>query len=214
MKFTPDNNAQSSEHHPLPTSDSAPDSDTSSPSKRRKTVNFKTRTSHSDLFTLIRNLTAEQKEAVKSIGFGSLLSLDISKCPTYLSINVIKNFDVVKRSIVLPNGEEILIDEDLIHSVLNIPKGEMDVVESIGQDPKESAYQDFLLNWRTRWGANENKRRPECNEMQSRMIEIGNSDDDFKIDFVVYVVSTFLWSLQHSRARYTFFTFVLVESSP
>ncbi|XP_047320875.1 B3 domain-containing protein REM20-like [Impatiens glandulifera] len=57
--------------------------------KRRKTrepdVDFKTRTSPLGLHYLVKNLFEEQKDVVRDIGFGSLLSLDISKCPMEFS---------------------------------------------------------------------------------------------------------------------------------
>ena len=132
------------EHHSGSSTDSSSASDVPI-SKKRKFVNFKTRTSPNGLFSVIRNLTQSQKEAVEDVGFGSLLSLGISKCPYDLCKHVCKSFDVQKRSIVLPNGDEIQIDEDLVHDVLHIPKGKTDVVESIGQDSADPDYQAYLL---------------------------------------------------------------------
>ncbi|XP_047331265.1 WEB family protein At4g27595, chloroplastic-like [Impatiens glandulifera] len=79
--------------------------------------------------------------------------------------HLVSTFDIVRRSLVLNNGDEIRIDEEDVQCVLNIPRGEIEIVESNGNDSKDLVYNDFLKNWRRRWGLHQNKGAPESNAM-------------------------------------------------
>ncbi|XP_047319482.1 probable polyamine transporter At3g13620 [Impatiens glandulifera] len=90
---------------------------------------------------------AEQKDAVKSIGFGALLSLSLSKCPGEISRYLVRKFDCNKCSFTLENGEEVKIEEEDVHMVLGLPRGELDIVEYQNKE-----IDDKLKAFRTRWG--------------------------------------------------------------
>lgn len=153
------------------------------------------------LCKLVKHLSEEQKEAVRSIGFGALLTLGISQCPTEFSHGIVKMFNPSRRSIILTSGKEIHIEEEDVQAVLDLPRGPFEIEECIGGESGESKYNDFLRVWRRRWGINEDSGSPETSEMGKIILQNRSGDSNFKIDFVVYVVSSFLWTSQSSRAR-------------
>ena len=171
--------------------------------RERRPLCLNIRTSPNGLFDLVRELSDQQKQAVKEIGFGSLLSLSVSKCPTRLSLYLLKNFRTSNSVITLSNAEKLCIDEEDIYCVLNLPRGPVPIVESLGKyeesEPRE--YMKILRAWRTRWVGNPNRGAPSTNSMPKMIKQNVSSDENFKRDFVVYVVSSFISTNQNTSCR-------------
>lgn len=154
-----------------------------------KNMKMTTRMSPKQLFDLIPQLTEEQRQAVKDIGFGGLLDLKISECPAKLCQYLIENLNVYRCAICLDNQELPLTEED-VQNVFDFPRGQKQVIE--GQ--KESAcdsYSSLLEKWRARWNV-KGKSSPFTITMPEEIVKRGDHGDEFKRDFVVLVVSSLI----------------------
>ena len=99
----------------------------------------------------------------------------------------------------LTNREELKIDKEDIQCILNLPRGDVDITESIGQNSDGDKYLQMLRAWRIRWAGSDIKGSPTTVLITDRIIENKDADDDFNRDFVVYVVSSFLWTAQNAQ---------------
>ncbi|XP_047322625.1 histone deacetylase HDT1-like [Impatiens glandulifera] len=90
----------------------------------------------------------------------------------------------------------MVIDEDDVQCILNIPRGEIDVTESIGKNSDGPEYLAILRAWRMRWVGSETSGAPIISSMPEVILANTTADDDFKRDFVVYAVSSFLWATE------------------
>lgn len=81
------------------------------------------RTTPSAFNNAVSLLSDEQKEAVRSFGFGSLLDFNIATLPHMLCHFVVENFDVTSSEIRSGAGV-IKVDKEAVHDVFGIPMGE------------------------------------------------------------------------------------------
>ena len=192
-------------HAPTPAEarDSEADSETEIRRARRPNL-LNLRTSPKGLFDLVRDLSDGQKQSIRDIGFGSMLSLSVSRCPLELSLYLLKNFQASTSMFTLSSGERLSIDEEDVHCVLNLPRGEVEIVESIGknEDSEPPEYVELLRAWRRRWVGLPNKGAPSTASMPDIIKQNTSAYDNFKRDFVVYVVSSFLSTNQNKACRY------------
>ncbi|CAL4953548.1 unnamed protein product [Urochloa decumbens] len=73
--------------------------------------------------SLIKNLTKEQKDLIRSCQFGSILDFDCSEAPMSVSFWLAKRFDVQTRTVNLQNGSSFALNPFTIHQILGIPLG-------------------------------------------------------------------------------------------
>ncbi|XP_047326469.1 uncharacterized protein LOC124930148 [Impatiens glandulifera] len=104
--------------------------------------------------------------------------------PREISHYLVRQFDYSKCAFTLENGEEVKIEEEDVQMILGLPRGELDIIEyeNIETDDKLKAF-------RTRWGNPVNG----APLVPMKMIENKAADNNFKIDFVLFMVSYFLW---------------------
>ncbi|VFQ62716.1 unnamed protein product [Cuscuta campestris] len=98
---------------------------------------IKTRMSPKTIIELLKNLSEEQKEDVREMGFGRLLQLDISHLPLQLGYWLVENFDTRNVSLKLPSKKEIHINETSIHSTIGFPMGGESVMKKNGEKSEE-----------------------------------------------------------------------------
>lgn len=133
------------------------------------------------------------------IGVGALLFLGISKCPTNIGRYLCQSFNYKTRSFVLEDGTFVPIDEEDVEPVLDLPHVKEEIIEAItGGKGVPLEYPPFVLSWKRIWGF-EDSSTPYTVQMISRILD--NTDDDFKVDFCVFLVSSFLRSLQNCSCR-------------
>lgn len=152
------------------------------------TAMLKTRMSPAQFQKLIENLTDQQKNAVRDIGFGSLLQLQVTCGDNKLSTYLVQNFDVYRCALKLED-EEMLLTEDDVDSTLGLPHGPLQVIEGNNSNATED-YNNLLTQWRARWNV------PTCGPITKTLCDgilaMKEHGDMFKRDFVVFVVSTML----------------------
>jgi hypothetical protein len=75
------------------------------------------------MISLLGRLTNQQKNIVKSCGFGSILTLECTSLPNPLVLYLAKHYDSKSKSVKLPDGGSFKIDAILVHQILGIPYG-------------------------------------------------------------------------------------------
>ncbi|MFS7987472.1 hypothetical protein Hanom_Chr11g01023091 [Helianthus anomalus] len=75
----------------------------------------------------IRNFSKAQVANVKSMGFGSVLDMDLNHISTHLGFWVVRNFDEEFNELNIGN-HQIKITSDSVNEVFGIPKGSTPVV--------------------------------------------------------------------------------------
>nr|GLL29680.1 uncharacterized protein LOC109168056 [Ipomoea trifida] len=99
-----------------------------------------------ELNKMLPKLTGEQKNAVREIGFGSLLEIKLSSLDRMLTTYSVTNFDVYRCALRLEK-EEMLLTEDHVESTLGLPKGDIQVVQGNNSNAT-TEYNNLVEEWR------------------------------------------------------------------
>ncbi|KAF5791466.1 putative protein-serine/threonine phosphatase [Helianthus annuus] len=148
--------------------------------KPRKQANLVTRCSPGRLVNVLKHFTEDQKEAVKSMGFGSLLDLKCRTLRRSLCLWLLERFNTIRRSLEIC-GERIPIYPHDVELVMGLPASGKDVVNS-GPD-------DLVAELRLKYNASNRGISVRFLEERLGQPEAG---DDFKRAFLLYVLGTLL----------------------
>ncbi|KAI3726430.1 hypothetical protein L1987_66227 [Smallanthus sonchifolius] len=148
--------------------------------KPRKQANLVTRCSPGRLVNVLKHFTDDQKEAVKSMGFGSLLDLKCRTLRRSLCLWLLERFNTIRRSLEIC-GERIPLYPRDVELVMGLPASGKDVVTS-GPD-------DLVAELRQKYNASNRGISVRFLEERLGQPEAG---DDFKRAFLLYVLGTLL----------------------
>lgn len=148
--------------------------------KPRKQANLVTRCSPGRLVNVLKHFTTEQKEAVRSMGFGSLLDLKCRTLRRSLCLWLLERFNTIRRSLEIC-GERIPLYPHDVELVMGLPATGKDVVNS-GPD-------DLVAELRQKYNASNRGISVRFLEERLGQPEAG---DDFKRAFLLYVLGTLL----------------------
>ncbi|KAL5582618.1 hypothetical protein UlMin_015060 [Ulmus minor] len=148
--------------------------------KPRKQTKLVTRCSPGRLFNVLQRLTDEQKAAVKSMGFGSLLDLRCRTLRRSLCLWLLERFNTMRRSLEIC-GEHIPLTPKDVEFVMGLVSSGKDVVNS-GPD-------DLITDLRHRYNAT--NRGISVRHLEERLTA-PEAGDDFKRSFVLYALGTLL----------------------
>nr|GMC92305.1 uncharacterized protein LOC109155335 [Ipomoea batatas] len=81
------------------------------------------------LTTAVEQLNPAQRQAVKDIGLGSLLDLQITNFPRQMGLWLVENFDPRSCTLKLQNEQTIHITADDVAAVLGLPKGNIEITK-------------------------------------------------------------------------------------
>ncbi|XP_057793089.1 uncharacterized protein LOC131009695 [Salvia miltiorrhiza] len=104
---------------------------------------LRTRTSPASLFKKISLMNEAQKQAVRDMGFGSVLQLGVRKLPGKLAFWVVEHFDCKSCSIVVGGNQGIRVDEDDVYRVYGFPKGKKEI-EIFKRKHRSPLYDEWL----------------------------------------------------------------------
>ncbi|CAI9115144.1 OLC1v1015981C1 [Oldenlandia corymbosa var. corymbosa] len=174
---------------------------------------FETRMTPNHLFQLITeinkptDLTKEpdavdyrqlQRQAIRDMGFGALLDLKIKNIPTALCNFLASNFQTGARQVPL-NGNNVLdTNQEDVVAVLDLPCGPIPVQEFKQNDPAITDHAEMVDAFKKRMGYS-NKFLPTRSTAAQLIASRKDFGDDFKRDFLDFVVSTFLHGNTTSR---------------
>lgn len=150
-----------------------------SPKPRRQTK-LVTRCSPGRLLNVVQRLTPEQKAAVKSMGFGSILGLRCRTLRRSLCLWLLERFNTVRRSLEVCDERIPLTPKD-VELVMGLPACGKDVVNS-GPD-------DSILELRQKYSAS--NRGISVRLLEERLAS-PDAGEDFRRSFVLYVLGTLL----------------------
>ncbi|KAL8262459.1 hypothetical protein R6Q59_023808 [Mikania micrantha] len=150
--------------------------------KRKKWFGIVTRSSPKQLYTTIKSLNKRQRGLVRSMGFGKLLSFNVSGIPSKLGHYVVDNLDT-SRMVIKTSKGDIKVDKESVNALLGLPLGGIDI--SALTEANECT--KLFSKWRRRYG----RRRISPGELVSN-ISIDKYEDDivFKLDFLVLFLTT------------------------
>ncbi|XP_059643330.1 uncharacterized protein LOC132285181 [Cornus florida] len=148
--------------------------------KPRKQAKLVTRCSPGRLFNVLQRLTPDQKDAVKSLGFGSLLGLRCRTLRRSLCLWLLERFNTVRRCLEI-SDERIPLSPRDVELVMGLAASGKDVVNS-GPD-------DLIVELRQSYNATNHGISVRLLEERLAAPEAG---DDFKRSFVLYALGTLL----------------------
>ncbi|KAI3747795.1 hypothetical protein L6452_10451 [Arctium lappa] len=148
--------------------------------KPRKQANLVTRCSPGRLVNVMKRFTPDQKEAVKSMGFGSLLDLKCRTLRRSLCLWLLERFNTIRRSLEIC-GKRIPLSARDVELVMGLPSSGKDIVNS-GPD-------DLVADLRQKYNAS--NRGISVRFLEERLGE-PEAGDDFKRAFLLYVLGTLL----------------------
>ncbi|XP_024928861.3 uncharacterized protein LOC107416263 isoform X1 [Ziziphus jujuba] len=148
--------------------------------KPRKQTKLVTRCSPGRLFNVLQRLTSEQKDAVKSMGFGSLLGLRCRTLRRSLCLWLLERFNTTRCSLEIC-GEHIPLNPKDVEFVMGLAASGKDVVNS-GPD-------ELIADLRHNYNATNRGISVRLLEDRLAAPEAG---EDFKRSFVLYALGTLL----------------------
>ncbi|KAJ8422555.1 hypothetical protein Cgig2_033478 [Carnegiea gigantea] len=115
--------------------------------KKSKPKEFNNRMSPKGLRQLIEKLNDKQKEAVKEIGFGGFLYLQVDMIPGKLVVWLVRNLDTYSCSMPLTHGGLRVTDHD-IYMTLALLKGPLEVTEAKSETNSSTEFKTLLKRWK------------------------------------------------------------------
>lgn len=139
-----------------------------------------TRCSPGRLLNVLQRLTPDQKDAVKSMGFGSILNLRCRTLRRSLCLWLLERFNTVRRSLEIC-GERIPLTPQDVELVMGLASSGKDVVNS-GPD-------DVITDLRKKYNATN---RGISVRLLEERLSVPEAGEDFKRSFLLYVLGTLL----------------------
>ncbi|KAJ8451709.1 hypothetical protein Cgig2_018343 [Carnegiea gigantea] len=140
------------------------------------------------LLFLIERLDYEQWTAAMETDFGGFLSVRTSTIPKDLATWLLQKFDPASNTLKLSDNRVLEITEKDVHATLALPMGQLEVQVASTCEPKNE-YTKLLEQWRIRWNRGRTG-SPKVGKMVDRILDRGDHGDEFKRDFVLYIIST------------------------
>ncbi|XP_041997673.1 uncharacterized protein LOC121747663 isoform X1 [Salvia splendens] len=148
--------------------------------KPRRQTKLVTRCSPGRLLNVLQQLTPDQKAAVKSMGFGSILNLRCRTLRRSLCLWLLEKFNTVRRSLEIC-GERIPLTPRDVELVMGLASSGKDVVNS-GPD-------ELIAELRKKYNATNHGISVRLLEERLAVPEAG---EDFKRSFLLYVLGTLI----------------------
>ncbi|KAI3810216.1 hypothetical protein L1987_19827 [Smallanthus sonchifolius] len=145
-------------------------------------------------------LSKKQRDAVRSMGFGKLLSLKVDGIPAKLGHYVVDKFDPERMEINLGNVQ-INVDNESVHQLLGIPNG--------GKKLTSLTYKKKLEGNVKSWRNLYEEKYVASPDIVKRISQ--SSDDDsilFKLDFLVLFMSTMVEIQKHGKCKLDFIHYI------
>lgn len=158
-------------------------------------LKLQTRSSPKSLQKAVVSLNEKQKEAVRAMGLGGLLCLQVSSLPMKLAYFVVDHLDPDNCLLRINEWEMEIVEED-VHYVLGLPLGG-DIFRQ-GKRLRRSS-NEFLNRFRRCAGGGANGVK--CSHIIDRIKVMDEDDDDFKLLFLVLFFSTMVESQENGRCN-------------
>ncbi|CAI9286695.1 unnamed protein product [Lactuca saligna] len=154
---------------------------------------MKNRCSTEALLSIILGMSKEQKESVRSMGFGALLKMKITDIPLKLGFYVLQKFDY-ERMVIDIEGKELKVTAESVHDMLGIPIGGTKLTQ-LDQWPKDDKSYD---EWKQLFKKDSIIR---LSAIKNVIVSTTQADFNFKLNFLVLFVNTFCESTSMGRCN-------------
>ncbi|KAJ8421245.1 hypothetical protein Cgig2_013346 [Carnegiea gigantea] len=151
--------------------------------KQKKVKEFINQMSPKGLRQLIENLNDNQKKASKKS----------------VAVWLVWNFDTCSCSLPFANDRMSVIEHD-VHVMLGLPIGPLEVVESENEINATVEFRSFLNHWKQQCPEHDNI--PKYGELIKMIHGQVDGGEDFRRNFVIFVVSTCLCRKQSGEFTY------------
>jgi hypothetical protein len=148
------------------------------------------------LFNIISNLSDSQKEALREIGFGGLLHLNLTRIPSKIVPWFVVGFKdgSLMFNVANQNPKQFLVSKFDVHDCFLLPYGP-DAIEIVGtgrsklsSQPEAKGMKEF---WRSKYNVKGNDGIP-LSTIHDLLVASSEGDENFKQNFVLFAMSTFL----------------------
>ncbi|KAH6799249.1 hypothetical protein C2S51_035733 [Perilla frutescens var. frutescens] len=146
---------------------------------------LKSRAIPGELVKAISTMGDGHKRAVRQMGFGHILNLNVHLVPAHLAYWVLDNFDAQSCEIKLSSGRSIAVDADDVHYVFGFPKGG----ETIHTRRRSDVF-DEEDKWYKQFDTT--KGRALLSRVREKMMEDVDGGDVFKKNFLVLLTSSLI----------------------
>ncbi|KAJ8426362.1 hypothetical protein Cgig2_025501 [Carnegiea gigantea] len=167
--------------------------------KKSKPKEFNNRMSPKGLTQLIEKLNDKQREALKEIGFGGFLYLQVDMIRGKLAVWLVRNFDTCSCSLPLTHGRLRVTEYD-VYMTLALPKGPLEVTEAKNETNSSAEFKTLLKRWKEQWLDRDSV--PKSGKMVKMICSQIDGGEEFKTDFIVLVVSTYINGNQRGEVNY------------
>ncbi|KAK1430004.1 hypothetical protein QVD17_12424 [Tagetes erecta] len=157
---------------------------------RKEMPSLRTRSSPKALWEGIKVLSDDQRKAVKSMGFGRLLSFNVNGVPGGLAFYVVDKLDTKTMSIEIESGS-VSITKERIHQLLGVPNGGDDFVAEGVVNATVSKM------WRRVYGISEISPANIVNRLRTYTV----ADWLFRIDFVMLFITTMIDCQKNGKCK-------------
>ncbi|XP_057778563.1 uncharacterized protein LOC130997278 [Salvia miltiorrhiza] len=143
------------------------------------------------LLKAVKEMNDVQKEAVKSLGFGSVLDLTIQEMPSKLDYWVLDCFHARRSEIVLPSGKTIEVTDEDAYRVLGFPRGDRSL-ELLDKCETTDLYDVWVSCF-----PDKNRKTIKISDVKDAMIASVDGGRWFKLHFLVMVTHCLIESTTH-----------------
>ncbi|XP_019199530.1 PREDICTED: uncharacterized protein LOC109193148 isoform X2 [Ipomoea nil] len=158
----------------------------------------KFRAQASVLVDALKDLSTQQKDDIRSLGFGPLMDFKVSECPPRLLHWLLTNFDGQTRTFDLGGGRSLSVNERDVELVLGFPRGEIEMVKR-----DRLHISNLLKHWR---GLFEQVRHTvTASQIADKVIAEVDGGVWFKRHFSMLVVSTLVSCMSNGYANQMYF---------
>ncbi|KAK9740060.1 hypothetical protein RND81_03G008100 [Saponaria officinalis] len=154
-----------------------------------------------NLVNIINNLTEEQSSAIRSIGFGGLLDLRVTKLPKEIIPWFLDAFDE-KSYLFKVSGSRFVLSKEDVYDCFCLPTGpkDLDLVgtsrSKLSQEEESKTLKD---RWRQRYNITRVGKSIPLGKLCDDLKVCREASDDFKRLFVLYSMSVFLAPTSNSQ---------------
>ncbi|KAK9050157.1 hypothetical protein SSX86_030873 [Deinandra increscens subsp. villosa] len=170
------------------------------PNKENKIWGIRTRSSTAQFHRCIQILRHHQKQAVRNMGFGQLLTFMVNGLPAKLAYYVVDNFDP-KRMVIKVANRTIKVDRDSIKILLGVPSSGIKFQpgnELKQRDPK-------VLKWRRRYSTS----FISPTQLVDKIRDSPDEDSfNFRMDFIMCFLSVMVECYAQGRLKETVLDYI------
>nr|GMC92251.1 uncharacterized protein LOC109193148 isoform X2 [Ipomoea batatas] len=158
----------------------------------------KTRSPAVVLVDALKDLSCQQKDDIRDMGFGSLLEFNVGDSPPCLVHWLLSNFDGQARAFDLGGGRLLPLEERDVELVLGFPRG---CIEMVKRDKLHIS--NLLQHWRGKFEKKRHHVTP--SEIATHMVKRVDGGILFRRHFCMLVLNTLVGCMRNGYANQMYF---------